>query len=205
MKKIVLLGELGKKFGRTHHLAVKNVAEAIRALSANFPGFERHLVESSDRGVGYRLLVGKSALPSVDDMHLPCSDRDVIKIVPVVMGAKSAWTQILIGVAIVAAAFLTGGASIAASGFFVGGVTTTFWGGVALSIGVAMTLGGVAQLLSPVPKADAVNTGQVNSSNSLGSPVNVASQGSAIPVGYGRRIVGSAVISAGLTTQDIPV
>jgi predicted phage tail protein len=44
MTTIILLGELGKRFGRRHKMAVASAAEAVRALCANFPTFERELV-----------------------------------------------------------------------------------------------------------------------------------------------------------------
>ncbi len=62
MVTIILLGELGRRFGRRHSLAISSAAEAIRALAANFPAFERELVASGQRGVGYRVLAGREAL-----------------------------------------------------------------------------------------------------------------------------------------------
>jgi predicted phage tail protein len=62
MVTILLLGELGKRFGRRHKMAVVSAAEAVRALCANFPCFERELVASGERGVGYRVLAGRDAL-----------------------------------------------------------------------------------------------------------------------------------------------
>jgi predicted phage tail protein len=43
MKKIQLLGELGKKFGKSFKMDVKNPAEAVRALCVNFPEFRKEL------------------------------------------------------------------------------------------------------------------------------------------------------------------
>ena len=49
MTTIILLGELGKRFGRRHKMAVATAAEAVRALCANFPTFERELLASGER------------------------------------------------------------------------------------------------------------------------------------------------------------
>ena len=62
-----------------------SAAEAVRALCANFPGFERELVASGERGVGYRVLAGRDAL-SLDRLHEP-SGQQRITIAPVVSGA----------------------------------------------------------------------------------------------------------------------
>lgn len=204
MKTIVLLGELGKKFGRKHRFDVKSPAEAIRALVANYPAFERHMIESV---LPYRVVVGKSPIQQLDDIHNPSGDSETIKIVPVMAGAGGngmSIGMIVLGVALVAAAFFTGGASIAAAGFLEGGLVTTFWGGMALGLGSALILGGTAQLLAGTPKAvDMSSTGTENNpSYGFNGPVNVSAQGNPVPVGYGRMIVGSAVISAGIVTEE---
>jgi len=62
MKKVVLRGELGKQFGRVHHFDLNTPAEAIRALCANFEGFQQALVTAAERGVGYIVQVGKAAI-----------------------------------------------------------------------------------------------------------------------------------------------
>jgi hypothetical protein len=63
MVTIILLGELGRRFGRRHSARhqMASAAEAVRALCANFPAFERELVASGERGVGYRVLAGRDA------------------------------------------------------------------------------------------------------------------------------------------------
>ena len=53
MRKVKLYGELAKKFGREFMLEVESVAEAVRALSANFPGFEKELMTAHLRGIEY--------------------------------------------------------------------------------------------------------------------------------------------------------
>ena len=56
MKTIILLGELGKRYGRKHLLDVKSPAEAVRALCANFKDFAAFVSSSQERNVGYRVL-----------------------------------------------------------------------------------------------------------------------------------------------------
>jgi len=46
---------------------------------------------------------------------------------------------------------------------------------------------------------------QVASSYVFNGAVNTTAQGHPVPVGYGRMIVGSAVISAGIDVDEIPV
>jgi predicted phage tail protein len=65
-----------------------------------------------------------------------------------------------------------------------------------------MTIGGVIQMLSPqqMPKSgESANNG---ASYNFTGPVNTTAQGNPVPVLYGRMIVGSAVISAGIVAED---
>lgn len=204
MKTIILLGELGKRFGTRHCFDVRSPAEAVRALCANFKDFAGFVSSSHERNVGYRVLSARADVKE-DELHYPASQT--ITIAPVIAGAGGGGLgTILLGAALIGAAFFTGGASLAAGGFLAGGITTTFWGGIAINIGVAMVLGGVSQLLAPTPKVDTgANKEDVtnNPSYTFNGAVNTTAQGHPVAVGYGRLIVGSAVISAGIAAEEI--
>ncbi|MQR02469.1 tail assembly protein [Glaciimonas soli] len=190
MRKIQLCGHLGKKFGRFFELDVSSPAEAIRALRANFPDFEAYMLAHSEPG--YRVFVGKE---SVDEAGLNLiSSKSTIKIVPVVRGAgRGGIGQILIGTLIVVAAFYTGGASMAAfSGF----------SGMAMSFGASLLIGGVAQMLTKSPSVGQLNSVNNRPSYAFNGPVNTVAQGNPVPILYGRLIVGSQVISAGMSIDQ---
>lgn len=196
MIKIRLLGELGKRFGKEHHFAIMSTAEGIRALCANFPGFDRYMIESGDRGVAYKVLNNRAEI-DLDQITDPASRT--ITIAPVVMGAGGAIGKILLGAALIAAAFFVP---------VLGTVTlfgSTTLASLAFSVGVSLTLGGVAQLLAPVPKTNGPRENQTEPSYLFDGPLNTAAQGQPVPVGYGRLIVGSAIVSAGIDTADIKV
>ena len=193
MKTIILLGELGKRYGRRHTLDVKTPAEAVRALCANFKDFAAFVSASSDRNVGYRVLNKREAVGE-DELHNPASQR--ITIAPVVAGAGGSVGKILLGAALIAAAFFVPGlAAVALFG-------TTTLATVAFSVGVSLALGGVAQMLAPQPKSIGPQEEQ-QPSYVFNGAVNTSAQGQPVPVGYGRMIVGSAVISAGISVEDI--
>lgn len=202
MKTIILLGELGKRYGRKHLLDVKSPAEAVRALCVNFKDFAGFVSTSTERGVGYRVMNMRESLTE-DRLHEPASQR--ITIAPVVVGA-SFFKKLFSGVG----AILTGAALIAASILYppLGAAVlfgTTTLATVAFSVGVSLALGGVAQMLAPQPKFDGPSEqDQANQpSYVFNGAVNTTAQGQAVPVGYGRMIVGSAVISAGVSVEDI--
>ncbi len=176
-------------------LDIRNPAEAVRALCANFPGFERFVATSEERNVGYRVIVGKEDI-GVDGLHDP-SGRQTIKIVPVVAGAGKT-LKVIVGVALIAAAiFYPPLAAVTLYG-------TTTLAAVAFSVGVSLTLAGVAEMLAPQPPTPSKGPENLPS-YAFNGPVNTTAQGYPVPVGYGRMIVGSAVISAGQTVEEMAI
>ncbi len=197
MATIILLGELGRQFGRRHKMVVSSAAEAVRALSANFPTFERELVSSGERGVGYKVLVGRDEL-NLERLHEP-SGQQRITIAPVISGAGgNGLGQIILGAALIAVAWWNP-MGWAAAGSFLSQATL-------YSVGTSMILGGVAQMIAPTPKSTEPSERPENKpSYAFNGAVNTTAQGQPVPVGYGRLIVGSGVISAGIDVDEVPV
>ena len=181
---IRLYGVLGKRFGRVHRLAVASVREAVQALGVVLPGFAQHLVQHS--APGYQVFLGKRGQNNLGEQQLeqPVSATQAICLVPVVAGAKRGGLfQTILGVVLIAA------------GVF-------FQQPWLVNVGVSMTLGGVVQLFTrqrTAQEAAADNLG----SKSLGGPINTTQQGLPVPLRYGRMICGGAIISAGLSTEEI--
>lgn len=199
MKNILLAGELGKRFGRKYRLNVKTPAEAIRALCANFPEFERYV---SNSGMGYRVLVGKQDIGG-DQLHDPAGKQD-IKIVPVIAGAGKGLGTILIGVALIALSFYIPGSIFAIEAALATGISVTTMASAAFFVGVALTLSGATQMLAPTASgSDPTEKPENQPSYAFNGAVNTTAQGHPVPIGYGRLTVGSAVISAGITTEEI--
>lgn len=141
LRTIRIYGRLAKFLKRRKFEAeVSSAAEAVRFLLTNFPQLERHMADQH-----YRVSVGSYDL-AIDEIHDPAGEQE-IKIVPVLTGA-GAVGRILIGAALIAAAFFTGGATIGLFGLAAPIAVST----VLLGIGASLVLGGVAQLLTPVPK-----------------------------------------------------
>lgn len=189
-RNVRIYGALGTKFGRLFRLAVSSPAEAIRALCAQIPGFERELMSSKDRGVGYAVFVGKRNIGE-DQLNWKGGVED-IRIAPMLMGAKKGGIfQIIVGVVLV-----------------IVGMVATAWGfgaiGVPLTnMGYAMIIGGVIQLLMPSPKGPGDLDKPENRPNyAFNGPINTQAQGNPVPVLYGELIVGSAVISAQINVKD---
>ena len=80
--------------------------------------------------------------------------------------------------------------------------TTVTWSAGLASMGAAMALSGVAQLLTPQQRLLSVKDGPDNgASYNFNGPVNTTAQGNPVPVIYGEMIVGSATISAGIYSE----
>jgi len=199
LRTIRLYGTLGARFGRVHTLAVNSAAEACRALGVLLPGFEQFMIGSRDKGMTFAVFHDKRNIGK-DELGDP-PGRAEIRIAPVIQGSKRAGTlQTVVGVAIFAAAvFFSGGAAAGSAGLFAG---SAGWGIVG-SIGISLALGGVAQMIAGTPKGlGAQDQADNKPSYGFNGPVNTQAQGNPVPLGYGRMIVGSAVISAGIYAED---
>lgn len=195
IRTIRLYGKLGTKFGRIHNFAVESVADAIRCLSVMIPGFEKELMGSKDKGVAYACFIGKQNLTE-EQITFPAGNED-IRIAPIIMGAKRGGIfQILIGAALIAAAFFVPEAGIL--GF------KMLSAGLVFSMGAAMFLGGVVQMISPQMKGlGSVESRENGTSYNFNGPVNTTAQGNPVPVLYGELIIGGAVISSGIYSEDM--
>lgn len=197
LRKIKLYGPLAKFIGRRVLKAdVASAAEAVRFLVANFPQLEKHMADQH-----YRVSVGKYDL-APDELHDPAGQQD-ISIVPVVAGAGAA-ARIIAGVAIIALSFGIG--ALASAGVTLGGLGGIgSVGTIFVGIGASLVLGGVAQLLTPVPK---VPQG-IGSDNDPRKTYNFSGiqqtsrQGVPVPIVYGKTLTGSVVISAGIDTVQV--
>lgn len=214
MKVVKVYGALRKKLGQCRfEFVAETPAQALRALITNFPGLDRWLIDSEKDGVAYRVTVGKEKIGQEDatGLFLPWSERQVFSITPVLTGAGGGGLrQILVGVGLVAAAIVLGPA---VGGFLGLGVTGAIGGTVATGIGLVGTgliLSGVATLLSPAPSLTGAGSIGIRDeaaarleSFSFSGLVNTTKQGLPVPIAYGRVFTGSAVVSAGLDTDDI--
>ncbi|WP_332857020.1 tail assembly protein [Pasteurella multocida] len=204
IRKIRLKGELGKRFGKVHKLAVKTPAEAIRALCVLKEGFKEFLLNSEKHGIVYRFLVQKEDIDGTpEEFQMQYGAKTEFHLIPVFRGSKRGGLFGLIaGVALIGLAIWNpfGWAAIGGTGMFAGTAI------MPLAIGASLALGGISQLLTPIPKMDGPQERPENQPSYLfNGAVNTTQQGQPIPLLYGEFIVGSAVVSAGLTDKEIPV
>ena len=192
LRTIRIYGRLAKFLKRRKFEAeVSSAAEAVRFLLANFPQLEPELVKGH-----YRVSVGDYDLAE-DELQAPAGQQE-IKIIPVVAGA-GAVGRIIGGVALLAAAVFIPGAAA-----WLG--PTAF--SLIVGVGASLVLGGVAQLLTPVPTLSATGSTAETAkdprkSYSFSGIQNTSRQGLPVPIVYGETLVGSVVISAGIDTEQV--
>lgn len=219
MRTVHLHGRLGERFGTAHRMDVVNPAEAVRALTVLLGREFTAMVRKGewfvvagdvlDQGRDY----GTEAL-----CHLGLG-RDDLHIAPAVSGSKSGFFKGLLGVALIATAFVV---APPAASLTMGG-TTMSWGGMGATAfsafgasitygnlamtGAMMALSGVSSMLSSTPRLSSGystrNDADDQPSFLFNGAKNTTEQGGPVPFVYGRHRVGWTLISAGTRVEQI--
>ena len=167
-----------KQFGTVFKLDIGSVPEAIRALVTQIPGLREHIEKGS-----YKVRVdGKY----IGDEGVHSEVSSTLHLTPVVKGAgkNGGLLQVVVGIVmIVAAVFYPPLAPYAAA---------------MISAGTGLVLGGVAQLLTKMPKAEGFKDSDDLKSSSFSNLANMTAQGAPVPLIYGKMMVGSKVLSQGV-------
>jgi predicted phage tail protein len=208
---VSLLGELGRKFGRKYSFMATSPKDIFSALCNQLEGFKEYMSNAHENGIGFRLVDGDPEGMDYANLFMGC--RKLV-IAPVVSGGGTIG-RILIGVALVALAFIPGvgwaaaTAAQAATATYAAVAATsagfTLTGTILFSLGSSLLLSGIASLLAPPvqnPKSDAAK----KDSFLFDRAAELTSQGNPVPILYGRFLAASPlVISSAITTQQVPV
>lgn len=222
MRLVKVYGQLAQRLGqRVFKAAVDSPAEAVRFLCANFPALDQWLIDSEQDGIAYRVKVSKTTVGE-EDFGMFCDPDATISITPVLTGAGSGTGQVFAGIGLIAAAIVLGpaaggflglgaglggatGAGAAISMGLIGGTAATAIG----AIGASLVLGGVAQMITPKPQPIGSFGGQSPLDNpsalqsyNFSGIQNTSTQGTPINVVYGKTIVGSVTLSAGIVNTS---
>ena len=194
LKVIKLSGSLGRRFGVFHKMAVDSYPEAIRALSSQVEGFKDYMQSEVGSRMKYAVFVDGKNVGQHDEKSWKCARE--VRIVPVPTGSKSGGLfNVVFGALIMATAFITGGASLAAMGAFASS---------AFMMGGSIALGGVMQMISPQQGGMKLQSQSAENkpSYAFGGAVNTTAAGYPVPLPYGYRTVGGAIWSAGSYAED---
>ena len=219
--KILLLDELGDKWGKTHvYHNLKSPSEALKLLYINHPDLKKYFATAHEDGVSFTVVQAGEFL-DYEDLSLPIGQNDLV-ITPVITGSGDT-AKSLLGVGLVIA---TGGISTAFTGVGAGlfGITSGaagVIGGVVGKIGVGLVLSGVSDIISPQPQLPDFETdfntplsgftggagGITRGSDGTQSyaytgPANTVGLGKTIPVVYGKALVGGHILSTNIEISN---
>lgn len=185
IKTVRLYGEMARRWGKVHTFYANSAREVISAMVYQFEGFKKYLLDSGSKGLRFKVTQGKDSLVQPTDFTR--NSQKELHIKPVLSGGKRAGLgQTILGAVLVAVGvFMT--------------VKQIPGGQAVTAAGVSLMAGGIAQMLVKTPKkADSDSNGSYLFSGN----VNTTQQGVPVPVGYGRLIIGSCVISASIDSVD---
>ena len=192
-----LYGELAEKYGKEFKMHVNTLSRALSLMQANFPDFSKHLQDSDQRLAGYEVWANEENLEGKEEEFAIQRGETIFQIIPVIKGASSTG-RIIAGVVLVVVGAIVG--------------VVYSWTGVGAQVGVSMIVagvgliaGGIAEKLTKKPVTKESTESDKAESYLFSGPVNNGRQGAPVPVGYGKMIVGSVVISASISPTDIPV
>jgi predicted phage tail protein len=198
--KVKLLGELGRRFGRSYEFLALSPKEVLSALSNQLDGFRDYLRGAHENGVFFKLVTADPDGIDYNECMMPC---DTLVIAPVITGAGGSGMsigKILLGAVLIGLTFIPG-VGIALAGAL-GPALAGAIGTALFSIGGTLLFGGIAELLTPTPKQPK----ETEQSFLFDRAVDLTSQGLPIPLLYGEFLaVSPLVISSAISTETVPV
>ena len=208
MTAIHLHGAAKERFGGPFMLDVRDAPEAVRALGSQIKGFLQFV-----RDAEWRILRGRPEWNQELDeatLSLAVGRAGELHFIPVPSGSKNSGVgKIVLGVALVAAAFVFAPAAAAGAGVLGAELGATAFLGITYGqialFGAALVFSGVSQLLAGTPsQPDYGKRERTQPSALFNGPVNLTEPGNPWPLAYGRKVrVGSVVVNAGIYSEQL--
>lgn len=192
MIRLHLYGQLATDYGEYMDISAKTPREAVTALAYQCPKYKDHLINHN-----WHIVLGKQENDIKEqELDLNLGNYQEVHLIPEIMGQGKWGTTIVGAVLFVVGAVITYGSWGAASGV---GVKMMWMGG-------AMMLGGLIAATTSVPGVGDTRVEEEDKRASFlfSGAVNTSTQGLPIPRGYGRLLIGSAVVSASVYAEEIP-
>lgn len=158
--------------------------DAVEAVVNQLKGF------LPDASTG-RKVVQLLGFDTLEALKSTTSEEDLYLAPSLVFGKNGGMVQTLIGIALIAVAFIPG-LNVA-----VWGVTYAFLVG---SVGVGLVVGGLMQMLTPQPQLGGRGEEEARSKY-LGGIQNTVAIGTTIPLLYGRRRIGGHILSMNIDAK----
>lgn len=190
MIRLHLYGQLATDYGEYMDISAKTPREAVTALAYQCPKYKEHLINHN-----WHIVLGEQENDIKEqELDLSLGNYQEVHLIPEIMG------QGKFGSVIVGAILFTVGAVLSITGVGAGVGGNLMW------MGGAMMLGGLIAATTKVPGIDDTRVEEEDKRASFlfSGAVNTSTQGLPIPRGYGRLLIGSAVVSASVYAEEIP-
>jgi predicted phage tail protein len=200
LRKLKLYGELAEFIGhKEFEIKVHNVSQAVSFLIHNFPEIESYMNPKY-----YQVKIGSYDIDE-SELGYPIGQED-IHFIPVISGAGRGIGKILLGAALIGAAFFVPQGLALSKGI---GTGFGFAKAGALAkglvyVGASLVLQGVSDLLFPLPEPQKFSSEEdPQLSFNFSGVQNTSRAGTPVPIVYGEIITGSVVISAAIDTNQV--
>lgn len=171
-----------KQYGDKLKINADTAQEALNCLYLQIKGLKDDIIKGF-----FKVRINKKQMNQKTiqfGLQSQLSPNSVIHIIPVAAGAKNGGVL---------------GAIAGVAMMVVGMYSGQYW---LIGMGVGMMLGGVAQMLTKMPKMQDSADKEGKKSTSFSSLENTAAQGEPVPLAYGEIMVGSKTESQGIETMD---
>ena len=200
LRKLKLYGELAEFIGhKEFEVKVHNVSQAVSFLIHNFPEVESYMCPKY-----YQVKIGNYDIDE-SELGYPIGQED-IHFIPTISGAGRGIGKILLGAALIGAAFFVPQGLALSKGI---GAGFGFAKAGALAkglvyVGASLVLQGVSDLLFPLPEPQKFSSEEdPQLSFNFSGVQNTSRAGTPVPIVYGEIITGSVVISAAIDTNQV--
>ena len=195
LRKIKLYGELAEFVGhKEFEVQVDSLAKAVSFLINNFEGIDKFMSPKY-----YQVKVGNYEIDE-SEFNYPIGQQD-IHFIPVIAGAGGGTRRLLLGAALIGAAFIPGLQTISIGTF---GGSPIALSSIVGTTGIGLALSGVTEMLFPLPKPKEFTSEQdPQLSFSFSGTQQTSRAGTPVPIVYGEIFTGSVVISGGIDTEQV--
>lgn len=196
MTNVIIHGQLGAIYGKSHNFEVEKLLDITKALNANNAGFKDFIISKFREGFDYVFIDPKDPSKKwlTSEQLQEAEAPSEIHIVPSIGGAG---VVAAVAVSVVSAV----GVGLAAVGSFLAG------GSFLANLAIGMIINGVMSLLFPVelPKAPTQTTeSKLDQSSYLFTNLtNNMVQGFPVPLVYGELRIGSNIIGTDIISEDL--
>lgn len=182
MTDVYLHGILAKEYQSHFKFNLKSSTHVLKAIDANREGFIARIFQLQEQGFYYDVIVDKKRIKKTEDFHL-VGKSSRIDLVPIIVGSGIGEAIALIFKAVFPGAGATLGAKVLAA---------------VLQAGIAFLLTPKPDLGLPAEQDISAEAAAQKESYVFSGNINLARQGTPLPLGYGRLKVGSSVVQASI-------